>query len=295
MTRSSQGALCAISAYGFWGLIPIYFKAVDAASPAEILAHRILWTVVLLLVTLGLMGRLRELLNYFQHWHKLKPLLLSSLLVSTNWLIFIWAINNERVLETSLGYYINPLVSIFLAMVVLKEQLNTWQWLAVGIAAMGVMVQLLAYGQAPIVALSLAVSFAGYGLVRKKISINPFVGLAVETILLAPPALLFFIWQSGQEQLIFSNHSLRLDILLLLSGLVTAFPLIMFAAAANRLSLTSLGIFQYLAPSVSFALAIVVYEEPFGTSQIITFAMIWAALLIFCIDSYRTQKRNGSA
>lgn len=288
--KSSQGAACAIAAYGFWGLIPIYFKSIDSAHPGEILAHRIVWSVVLLFVALALMGKLGELKSSLTTINKLKPLLLSSLLISVNWLIFIWAINNERVLETSLGYYINPLVSVFLAMVVLKEQLNRLQWAAIAIASLGVINQLISFGQAPIVALSLAFSFAGYGLVRKKISVNPFVGLAVETIILAPLALLYFLWISGQNQMAFTNISLAFDCLLILSGFITAFPLVMFAAAANRLSLTALGIFQYLAPSVSFVLAVVLYNEPFGVSQIITFSLIWGALAVFCIDGFRKNR-----
>ena len=282
---SKNGALFAIAAYGFWGLIPIYFKSVDAASAAEILVQRVIWTVVLLGLALLALRKFSEFIAVLKDWALLKKLVVSSLLVSANWLIFIWAVNNDRVLETSLGYYINPLVSVFLAMLVLKEKLNRLQWIAISIAGLGVLNQLISYGQPPWIAISLALSFGGYGLVRKQISVNPFVGLMVETVILLPFALGYFFWLQSTSGSAFFTIGGSFALLLMLSGFITAFPLVMFAAAANRLSLTSLGIFQYLAPSVSFLLAVWLYGEAFGATEIITFALIWTALLVFCIDS----------
>lgn len=290
-SNAKQGALFAVTAYGFWGLIPIFFKTVAAASPGEILAQRVLWSAILLLVLLKVLGKTGDLLAVFRDGRRLKPLVFSALLISTNWLVFIWAVNDERVLETSLGYYITPLISVFLATVVLKERLNTLQLVAIGLAAVGVINQLFSFGKLPWVALTLAVSFAGYGLIRKKISIDPFVGLTVETCLLLPISIGYLVYLQYQGELAFLHQGASLDVLLIMSGFVTAFPLLMFAAAANRLTLTSLGIFQYIGPSVSFLLAVSLYGEPFSTAELVTFLFIWLALAVFCIDSLKSYKK----
>ncbi|MFT6092310.1 MAG: chloramphenicol-sensitive protein RarD [Pseudohongiellaceae bacterium] len=287
-----QGPLLAVTAYCFWGLIPIFFKTLDAAGPGEILSHRIIWSVMILVVLLKILGKFDDFLATLKSVRRLAPLALSAFLISVNWLVFIWAINSERVLETSLGYYINPLVSVFLATVVLKESLNRLQLLAIGIAALGVLNQLLMFGQAPWVALTLAFSFGGYGLVRKKIDVDPFVGLTVETLILMPIAIGYLIALQSSGEGIFLKLNIRLDILLILSGAVTAFPLIVFAAAAKRLTLTALGLFQYIAPSVSFLLAVLLYDEDFGATEIVTFTLIWLALAIFCIDSLNAYKKK---
>lgn len=291
-SNAKQGALFALTAYVFWGLIPLFFKTLEAAGPGEILAHRILWSVLLLLGLLKFLGKLNDFFATLKSVNRLMPLMLSSLLISTNWLVFIWSINNERVLETSLGYYINPLVSVFLATVVLKERLSRLQLAAIGIAALGVLNQLIMFGQAPWVALTLAFSFGGYGLVRKKINVDPFVGLAVETMLLLPIALGYLVYLQTAGEGVFLKVSGRLDLLLLLSGAVTAFPLVVFGAAARRLSLTALGLFQYIAPSVSFLLAILFFKEPFGVTEIVTFSLIWFALSVFCVDSLQSYRQG---
>lgn len=291
--NAKQGALFAITAYCFWGLIPLFFKTLDTAGSGEILAHRIIWSVVILVVLLKLLGKFSEFLATLKSVRRMAPLALSSFLISINWLVFIWAINSERILETSLGYYINPLVSVFLATMVLKEKLSKLQLIAIAIAAMGVLNQLFLFGQTPWVALTLAFSFGGYGLVRKKINVDPFVGLAVETSLLLPISIVYLVFLQASGEGIFLQKSLALDLLLVLSGAVTAFPLIVFAAAARRLTLTALGLFQYIAPSVSFLLAIYIYGESFGLSDVITFVMIWVALLIFCLDSLTSYKKTA--
>ena len=247
---------------------------------------------MILVVLLKLLGKFDDFFATLKSVRRLAPLALSAFLISVNWLVFIWAINSERVLETSLGYYINPLVSVFLATVVLKESLNRLQMLAIGIAALGVLNQLLMFGQAPWVALTLAFSFGGYGLVRKKIDVDPFVGLTVETLILMPMAIGYLIVLQSSGEGVFLKLSARLDILLVLSGAVTAFPLIVFAAAAKRLTLTALGLFQYIAPSVSFLLAILLYDEDFGVTEIVTFTLIWLALAIFCINSLNSYKKT---
>lgn len=291
---AKKGALFALTAYIFWGLIPLFFKTLEAAGPGEILAHRIVWSVLLLSILLKVLGKFGDLLDTLRSFQRLLPLALSSLLISTNWLVFIWAINSERVLETSLGYYINPLVSVFLATLVLKEKLSRLQILAVTIAGLGVLNQLIMFGEAPWVALTLAFSFGGYGLVRKKINVDPFVGLTVETLLLLPLAIGYLLILQISGEGVFLKLDGRVDLLLLLSGAVTAFPLVVFGAAARRLTLTTLGLFQYIAPSVSFLLAILLFDEPFGVTEIITFSLIWFALSIFCADSLKSYGQSKS-
>jgi chloramphenicol-sensitive protein RarD len=295
MTSSSQknGTILAITAYIFWGLIPIFFKTLDAAGPGEILAHRILWSFLLLGLLLKALGKTDDFFSTLKELSRLAPLMLSSLLISINWLVFIWAINSERILETSLGYYINPLVSVFLATMVLKEKLSRLQLVAITIAALGVLNQLFVFGQVPWVALTLAFSFGGYGLIRKKISVDPFVGLTVETFMLLPIAAGYLLMLQSSGESVFLQKDLTLDMLLIFSGAVTAFPLIVFAAAAKRLTLTALGLFQYIAPSVSFLLAVLLYGESFGLPELITFALIWTALAIFCIDSLRSRNKKA--
>lgn len=293
-TDVKQGIVFALTAYIFWGLIPLFFKLLDAAGPGEILAHRIIWSVLLLLVLLKTLGKFDDLVATLSSLQRLLPLAVSSILISTNWLVFIWAINSERVLETSLGYYINPLVSVFLATIVLKEKLSHLQLAAIAIAGLGVLNQLIMFGEAPWVALTLAFSFGGYGLVRKKINVDPFVGLTVETLLLMPIAVGYLLVLQSSGEGVFLKLDGRLDLLLLLSGAVTAFPLVMFGAAARRLSLTALGLFQYIAPSVSFLLAILLFGETFGVTEVITFSLIWIALAIFCADSLKSYRQAKS-
>ena len=290
-----QGVLCALGAYVFWGVIPVYFKAVESVSPLEILAHRVVWSVVLLFAIIFYARLWGKLLAVLSDSRTIKLLISSSLFVSANWLIFIWAISNNRILETSLGYFINPLVSVFFATIFLGERLRPVQLLAIFIAFCGVLNQLISFGSLPLVAIGLAVSFAFYGLIRKKISIDPIIGLCVETSLLLPVALAYLFWLNSQGEMSFMYSGKINTGLLLLAGIVTAFPLVLFAAAANRLSLTSLGIFQYVAPSISFILAVFIYHEPFGLTQIVTFSLIWIAVCLFCYEAIRFQRSNSAA
>ncbi|NIP15759.1 MAG: EamA family transporter RarD [Pseudomonadales bacterium] len=289
--------LFALAAYGFWGFAPVYFKFLEFAAPVEIIAHRIFWSVPLLLLLILVRRQLGAFLAL--RADQVAWLALSGLLVAVNWGVFVWALLNGRMLETSLGYYINPLVSVLLGVLFLGEWLRPAQLVAVALAAIGVVNEIVSVGVIPWAGLTLAVSFGFYGLVRKRLGVDSAVGLGVEAMLLLPLALGFLAYQlnAGQGAL---DRGARNEIAwLAASGLVTTFPLVCFAVAALKLPLTTLGFVQYLAPTITFFLAILVYGEAFRWEQSVTFGCIWAAVVIFSIESLyyqrRLQRRFGRA
>ena len=291
--KTIHGAYFALAAYLFWGIAPVYFKLVSHVSPVEILIHRVLWSVVLLLGILAYTGQLSTLRVSKK---KLAILLVSSILLSVNWLLFIYGVIDNNITETSLGYFINPLVTVFLGMIFLGERLRPLQWLAIVITAGGIAYQLLAFGQIPWLALGLAFSFGFYGLIRKNLNLPSIAGLALETMILAPIALLGLFWFFLEGEMKFGKVDIQTDMLLLSAALVTSFPLLCFSSAVTRLSLTAMGMYQYIAPSLSLVLAVVVYNEPFGTDRAIVFLCIWIALMIFTAEAfYHHRSRKPAA
>lgn len=286
--KTLEGAYFALAAYGFWGLVPIYFKWLNHIGPWEIISHRIIWSLLFLfaLITLTKAWRTLKVPR-----HTFFKLIISSLLLGANWLIFIWAILHDNITETSLGYFINPLVSVFLGMIFLRETLRPLQWIAIFIAALGISYQLLAGDAIPWVALALAFSFGLYGLIRKNLNLPSATGLTIETLLITPIAIGYLIWLYLQGRSSFGSIDLSTDSLLIASGFVTAFPLLCFAAAITRLSLTVAGMYQYLAPSISLLVAVYVYNEPFGVDRLVTFSCIWTALIIFASETIYHQRK----
>ncbi len=285
------GVLAALAAFGMWGIIPVYIKAVAHVPAPELLAHRTFWSVILLLVLIVLGRRWRALRAALAEPRAWLLLAVSTSLLALNWLVFIWAITDGRVLETSLGYYINPLVNVLLGVMVLRERLNLWQGLAVALATIGVLNLTVQLGSFPWVSLTLAASFGIYGLIRKTIRLNSIDGLFVETALITPLALGYLIFLAATGAGAMGAGDRATDILLLLSGVVTALPLLAFASAARRLQYTTVGFFQYIAPTGHFLLAVFVYGEAFTGAHLITFGLIWAALAIFTADSLRAMRR----
>jgi chloramphenicol-sensitive protein RarD len=283
-----QGAYFALTAYLFWGVVPIYFKWVDHVSPWEILSHRVIWALILLLCILAYTGELGKLRVESR---QIKTLVATAILLSINWAVFIYAVVNKNIVETSLGYFITPLVSVLLGVLVLKEVLRPLQWLAIVIAMLGILGQLIMFESIPWIALSLAFSFGFYGLLRKNLNLHSIAGLALETMIVAPFGLVFLIWLANSGDMAFTHDSISTDGLLILGGFVTSFPLLCFAAAVTRLSLTSIGMFQYIAPSLSLVIAVFMYDETFGLSRAIMFCCIWVALLIFSIETYYHHRR----
>jgi len=287
-----QGVIFALAAYSIWGIAPVYFKSVAHVPAFEVLVHRIIWSVVFLLLFIGATGRLGKVMAVFKQPRLLGGLVVTALIISLNWLVFIWAVAEGRILETSLGYFINPLISVFLGMVFLSERLRPMQWLALSFAAMGVLYQLIEFGSLPWVGLVLAFSFGFYGLLRKQLVVEAVPGLFIETLIVLPVGLIALGWMQSEGTLVFGHQSLQTDLLLIAAGLVTTFPLLFFAGAARRLALSMIGFFQYLAPSITFVLAVYVYEEPLDSSKLVTFALIWLGLLLFTGENRLASRRQ---
>jgi chloramphenicol-sensitive protein RarD len=286
------GLIYAASAFLIWGLSPLYWKALGAVPALEIIAHRVVWSFLFLMGLILLQRRWSEFAEILKSGRMLLTLMLTAILVSANWLLYIWAVNNNHMLQASLGYYINPLVNVVLGMLFLRERLRRPQILAVMLAAGGVLYLTTAYGEFPWIALTLALSFGLYGLIRKVAPVGALVGLAVETMLLSPPALIYLIHLNSQEADTILRVSLKLDLLLIGCAPLTAAPLLFFTLGAKRLYLSTLGLMQYIGPSGMFLLAVFHYNEPFSTTQVWTFAMIWAALGIYSTDSVIYYRRE---
>ena len=283
MNNEKKGTIYAILAFTFWGLVPIYFKLVSHVDAFEVLIHRVLWSVVFLTILLFITKSFNNLVIILQNSKKLKILFISAILVSINWLTFIWAISNNMIMEASLGYYINPLISIILGYIFFHERITKIQLLAICIAFFAILYQIYSLGRLPAVSLILAFSFAFYGLARKKVHVESVSGLLVETLLVSPFALLYLFYITSIDKNAFILPIDTTSLLLILAGLITIIPLIWFNSAATKISMLKLGFLQYIGPSISFLLALFVYNEPLNSDKLITFIMIWVALIIFSI------------
>jgi chloramphenicol-sensitive protein RarD len=293
--RHSRGGLdrgglaLGLGAYLLWGVLPLYFKALAGVGAVEIVAHRIVWSLFFLAALVTLRTRWPAIRAAVTTPRVLMTLALTSALIGVNWLVYIYAVMSGHVLEGSLGYYLNPLVNVLLGVVLLKERLSRFQMIAVGLAAAGVAVLAAGAGEALWISLTLAASFALYGYLRKVATVDSLEGLSIETTILVPLALGYIFWLEGSG----AGHFLdtrRVDILLILGGAVTAIPLLLFTAAARRLPYSTLGFLQYIAPSLQFLLAVLVFGEPLTTAHLVCFAAIWTALAIFVFEGIRTGR-----
>jgi chloramphenicol-sensitive protein RarD len=284
--RDERSALIAgFAAFATWGLIPVYWKLLKTLPAAEILAHRCVWTTVFLIVLLTWQRRWPELRDAVRSRRTLLYCLASGLALSINWLFFIWAVNVDRVIETSLGYFMTPLVNVLFGAIFLRERLTRWQFVSVLLALVGVLNLTLGYGKFPWVAIILCVSFGIYGLLRKKSGTRPIPGLFLETTLLTPLAIVFLLNLRPGSASSFDPAHWSLALLLVSTGVVTGLPLVWFGHAARHLRLTTIGFLQYLSPTGSFFLGVFLYHEPFTRAHLITFTFIWAALAIFTIEA----------
>jgi len=286
------GIIAALAAFGFWGLVPIYYKGLQSVGAWEVLAHRVIWSVPLLIIFLVVRDR-------GQFWKKLRLpltsiawLVLSGAMVSFNWLVFVWAVANDHILDTSLGYFGTPLVNVLLGYVFLKERLSRLQFIAVVVAAAGTIYLAWYLGRPPWIAIALAVSFGLYGLLRKRLTVGPMLGLLWETSLMFPVALAYLLWLYAQSGLHFLHVSTSIDLLLIGSAFVTVLPLIWFNMAAQKLPLSILGFFQYLAPSMSFLIAVFLYGEKFTAGHAVAFGCIWLALALVSVEPFRRARRR---
>ena len=284
------GFLSAFGAYLLWGGLPLYFRALDHIGPQEMLAHRILWGLPTALIFVTLAARWKDLRAALTR-RRIAYLAVSAALIAVNWLVYIWAVSAERVTEASLGYFINPLVSVLIGMVFFSEKLRPAQWVAIGVAACGVAVLTWELGRLPWVSLVLCFSFASYGAVRKQIKVDSRIGFAVETALLFPIAFLWLAWFQGTGQGGWVGDYGWDWLVLPLAGPITAVPLILFALAAKRLKLATIGMMQYMTPTIQFLIAVLLFREPFGTVDAIAFGLIWTALVIFTTDSVMGERK----
>lgn len=279
-----RGILYAASAYAMWGLFPLYFKALQGLPPLEILLHRMVWSLVFVLAVLATRRQWVWLADVLRKPKVLAGFAASALLLSTNWFIYIWAVNNDRVVESSLGYFINPLFNVLLGFLVLRERLRVVQWLAVALAGCGVLWLTWQGGELPWVALALASSFGLYGLLRKTASLGALEGLTLETLLLFPLAAGYLMFLTAQGSNSFVGASTSTQLLLAASGPITAIPLLLFAAGARRIPLSLLGLLQYIGPTLQLLIGVWVYHEPFSGVKLVGFALIWIALLVYSLE-----------
>ena len=283
----SRGFWLGVAAYGIWGLFPIYWKLVAAVPSGQVLAHRIVWSCIALAVILAWRPRLprgalrrRVVLLY----------LAAALLIGVNWYLYVWAVAHDRVVETSLGYYITPLVNVLLGVVVLGERLRPVKWVAVALAAVGVSIFTWAYGAVPQIALGLAASFGTYGLVKKAAPLPSLEGLALETALLTAPAFAFLVAAERAGSGAFLHGPAATDVFLIGGGLVTIVPLLLFASAVRVVPLSTMGLLQFLSPTIQLVLALALYQEPFGRSRVAGFVAVWLALVVFAVDEVRNRR-----
>ncbi len=280
------GFLCCLGCYVIWGCLPLYFRFLDHIGAEEMLAHRIIWSAPTGIILIILARNWQQMRAALTARH-VAWLTLSGLLIGLNWGVYIWAVGQERVTEASLGYYINPIVNVLIGAVFFSERLRRGQWIAVGLASIGVGVMALALGSLPWVAIFLCLTFAFYSVIRKQIQVDSRAGFVVEASMLAPLALIWMGWFFGQSGgRLFGQGGLDI-IWLLASGPITAIPLILFAIAAKRLRLSTVGMMQYIGPTLQFLIATLVFREPFGTYHAVAFGFIWSALIVFTLDSVR--------
>jgi chloramphenicol-sensitive protein RarD len=289
------GAGAATLCYLIWGTVPVYWKQLAGINPVELIAHRHVWSLVFVLILIGAQGGWREVRIALSSARSAAINLLSAVLLTGNWLIYVWGVNTGHVIECSLGYFLVPLVNVACGRFVLQEQLRRAQWLAIALAALGVTWMVAQLGRPPWIALGLAATWGAYSLLRKQSPLGPIVGLTTETLLLAPLAMGFLLWRHHTGEGALGRVDLRLHVLVLSSGVITAVPLLLFAFGARRIRLSTLGLLQYITPTVQFAIGRWVYHEPFSRARAASFVFIWLGLALYTADNLLAQRRAARA
>lgn len=290
MSESRRGTVLGLAAYVAWGVFPLFFPLLEPAGAIEILAHRVLWSLAL--VGLVLLIRSRSLRTLPRSRRQRWLLVAAAVLIAVNWGVYIWGVNNHHVVETSLGYFVNPLVSVALGVVILGERLRATQWAAVGLATVGVVVLAVDSGRVPWIALVLAASFGTYGLVKKIVGVPAVEGLVVETAVLTPVALAYVVAGGIAGTTTFTSHGVDHTFLLISAGVITAIPLLAFAGAAARVPLSRLGLMQYLTPTMQFLIGVLVKHEPLPLGRLVGFGIVWVALAVFTVDTATNRRRQ---
>lgn len=292
MKIKTVGILYVVAAYVSWGLLPIYWKMLNQVPAAQILAHRIFWSFVFVILLLWRQNRWPEFKKTFSVGKNRRLCILTALIIGVNWFTYIWAVNAERLLDASLGYFINPLLSVLLGVIFLKERLNFWQKAALILAFIGVMYKTLQYGKVPWVALTLAFTFGVYGLLRKKAQIKSLAGLSAEMVLLSPLVFTFLVMEEIKGTGVTGHAPLSIHLLLFGAGIVTAVPLLWFTYGVRKIPLSTAGFLQYIAPSLQLFFGVVVYKELFTSTHLISFSFIWVALIIYSLSNTQILKRQ---
>lgn len=285
-----KGIWNAVAAYVLWGMLPVYWKWLQKVPAPQVLCHRILWSFITLMAVIVFMGKWREFRSGAATPRVWKAYTLAAVLISINWLTYIWAVAAGFIVETSLGYFINPLFSVLLGIIFFRERLRAWQWIAIAIAAAGVLYLTIINGSLPWIALTLAVTFGLYGMVKKTAPLGALYGLTMETGILFFPALLFLVFADRTGQGALFHTGVSTDMLLLGAGIITAVPLLLFSSSARRISLSLTGILQYIAPTLQFLIGVLVYREPFSFGKLIGFGMVWTALIIYAAEGYLVHR-----
>jgi chloramphenicol-sensitive protein RarD len=288
-----RGLAYGVAAYLCWGLFPLYWPLLKPAGAVEILAHRMIWSLVFVSLILTLRHGWGGVRQIAADRGKLLRLAVAAVLVSVNWGVYIWGVNHGHVIETSLGYFINPLLTILLGVLVLAERLSPMQWTAVGVATLAIVVLTVDYGHPPWIALTLAVSFAGYGFLKKRVSAGALESLTIETSVLAVPALVALLVLAARSNLTFGSHGVGNTLLLAGTGVVTAIPLLLFGAGSRRLRLSTMGLLQYLTPVLQFAVGVGIRHEALPPARLAGFALVWIALVLLSVDAVRRQRRQA--
>ena len=294
MKNYKVGLVLGVGAYLSWGLFPLYWPLLEPANSIEIVAHRAVWTYVFCVALLLYTGKLRSTFALIKDRRIALRLLASTVLISVNWLVYIWGVNHGHVVECALGYYINPLIIIAFGVILLKEKMRKLQWIAVGIASIGVLVLAIDYGRPPWIAIALATSWGGYGLIKKKLGLGALEGLTIETMLSLAPYSVYLIWLAHKGTGQFGHH-LGLTILLILAGVVTAIPLLMFNGSANRLNFTVIGLLQYITPTVQFLIGVVIRHEVMTTGRWVGFFIVWVALIALGYDLVKSGSSSDNS
>lgn len=288
--EAGAGLAYGILAYLVWGFFPVYFKALSAVPPLQVLSHRIVWSVLFIWILILWRGKIGDLRAAFANLRSLSLLVATALLIATNWLVFIIAVGHAQVIQSSLGYFITPFVSVLFGFLFLQERLRRMQLTGLLLAAAGVLLLTVQYGRFPWTAMILAITFGSYGLLRKVVSVDSLTGLAVETILLGPAALGYLIYAAFDGQGAFLSMGSPVDALLVLAGVATTVPLLLFASAARRLRLATIGFLQYITPTMHFLLAVLLYHEPFTRAHLGSFLFIWGGLCCYSFDAWQAMR-----
>ena len=289
--RHLAGIGFGLLAYGIWGFFPLFFRQLAHVSPLEVLCHRALWACVFVGLLLSAQRKWRQVRLTVGNPRQLLWLSLAALLIGSNWLIFLWAVDSRQVVASSLGYFLTPLINVLLGLLVLKETLNRWEWFAVGLALLAVVNEIVAVGQLPWISLALAGTFGTYGLVRKRLPIDVLCGLWLETALMLPICALYLGWRWQQGLALLGDHDVMTVSLLISAGALTALPLLAFSAATQRLDLASVGMLIYINPTLQFVIAIQLFGEPLQAARLLSFALIWLGLLVYSVSAWRKYHR----